>query len=297
MDFMVSLPPSKGFDAIMVVVDRFSKMAHFIPTKDEAMAQETGRLFFSHIFKHHGLPKDIVLDRDSKFTSKFWWALWKRMGSELKMNTSFRPQTDGQTKKVNLVIQQFLKNYVAADQQDWVDHLELVEFCYNNSEHSATGSTPFQMVTRKSPIVPMTWASQGQPSSDANEEVPMVTQLDEERRRLWELAKTNLQKAHKKYKDFADKSRREVNFQVGDEVWLNIKNFRLPEGLSHKFLGPYTGPFKVLEKKLSDTYKLELPKNLRVHPTFHVSFLKSVAHDASRPNREQNSRSPTGLGS
>jgi hypothetical protein len=116
MDFMVSLPPSRGFDATMVVVDRFSKMAHFIPTKDEAMAQETGRLFFTHVFKHDGLPKDIVSNRDSKFTSKFWRALWKRMGSELKMSISFRPQTDGQTEKVNLVIQQFLRNYVAADQ-------------------------------------------------------------------------------------------------------------------------------------------------------------------------------------
>jgi len=89
MDFMVSLSPSRGFDAIMVVVDRFSKMAHFIPTKDEAMAQETGRLFFTHVFKFHGLPKDIVLDRDPKFTSKFWRALWKKIGLELKMNTSF----------------------------------------------------------------------------------------------------------------------------------------------------------------------------------------------------------------
>jgi len=69
MDFMVSLPPSKGFDAIMVVVDRFNKMAHLIPTKDETTAQEMGRLFFSHIFKHHGLPKDIVSDRNPKFTS------------------------------------------------------------------------------------------------------------------------------------------------------------------------------------------------------------------------------------
>jgi len=129
------------------------------------------------------------------------------MGLELKMNTSFRPQTNGQTERVNLVIQQFLKNYVAADQQDWVDHLELAEFCYNNSKHSATGSTPFQMVTGKSPIVPMTWATQGQPSSDASEEVPMVTQFDEERRHLWELAKVYLEKAHKRYKDFADKSR------------------------------------------------------------------------------------------
>jgi hypothetical protein len=77
MDFMVSLPPSRGFDAIMIVVDRFSKMAHFILTKDSAMAQETGRLFFTHVFKHHGLPENIVSDRDPKFTNKFWRALWK----------------------------------------------------------------------------------------------------------------------------------------------------------------------------------------------------------------------------
>jgi len=138
------------------------------------------------------------------------------------------------------------------------------------------------MVMGKSPIVPTTWI--GQSPSDASEEVPMVTQLDEERPRLWEMAKANLEKAHKRYKDLADKSQREVNFEEGDEVWLNIKNFRLPEGLNHKFLGPYAGPFKVLEKKLSDTYKLKLPKNLKVHPVFHVWLLKSVVRDASRPD-------------
>jgi hypothetical protein len=122
-----------------------------------------------------------------------------------------------------------------------------------------------------------------------------VTQLDEERWRLWEVAKANLKKAHKRYKDFADKSRQEVKFQEGDEVWLNIKNFRLLEGLSHKFLGPYVGPFKVLENKLSDTYKLKLSKNLRVHSTFHVSLLKPVCCDASRPNQEDNSSPPSDL--
>jgi hypothetical protein len=128
---------------------------------------------------------------------------WENVSMDFMVSLprSFRPQTDGQTERVNLVIQQFIRNYVAADQQDWVDHLKLTEFCYN-SEHFATRSTPFQMVTSKSPIVPMTWAAQGQPSSDASEEVPMVTQLDEERKWLWELAK-----AHKRYKDFADKSR------------------------------------------------------------------------------------------
>jgi len=184
------------------------------------------------------------------------------------MSTSFRPQTDGQTERVNLVIQKFIRNYVVTDQQDWVDHLELAEFCYNNSEHSTTRAT-----------------QRGQPPNDAIEEVPMVTQFDEERCRLWEMAKANLEKAHKRYKDFVDKSRREVNFEEGDEMWLNIKNFRLPKGLSHKFLGPYAGSFKVLEKKFPDTYKLELPENLEVHFVFHVLLLKPVARDASRPNR------------
>jgi hypothetical protein len=98
------------------------------------------------------------------------------------------------------------------------------------------------------------------------------------------MAKANLEKAHKRYKDFVDKSRWEVSFEKVDEVWLNIKKFRLLEGLSHKILGPYVSPFKVLEKKFPDIYKLELPENLKVHPTFHVSLLKPISHDASRLN-------------
>jgi hypothetical protein len=146
------------------------------------------------------------------------------------------------------------------------------------------------MVTGKSAIMPTTWATQGQPPSDTSEEVSMVTQLDEERWHLWEMAKANLEKKHKRYKDFVDKSKQEVNFEKGDEVWLNIKIFRLPEDLSHKFLGPYAGPFKVSEKKFLDTYKLKLRENLRVHPIFHVLLLKRISCDASRPNREHNSR-------
>jgi hypothetical protein len=98
------------------------------------------------------------------------------------------------------------------------------------------------------------------------------------------MAKANLENAHKWYKDFLDKFRREVNFEERDEVWLNIKKNWLPESLNHKFLGPYVNPFKVLEKKFPDTYILELPENLRVHPIFHVLLLKLVSCDASKPN-------------
>jgi hypothetical protein len=128
------------------------------------------------------------------------------------------------------------------------------------------------MVTSKSPIVPTTWATHGQLPSDANEEVPMVTQLDEKRWHLWEMVEANLEKAHKWYKDSMDKSQWEVNFQERDEVWLNIKKFRTLKGLSHKFLGPYVSPFKMLEKKFPNIYKLELSENLKVHHIFHFHF-------------------------
>ena len=104
MDFMIHLPESKGFDSIMVVVDRVSKMAHFVPTRDTVTAQEVGRLYFDKVVKHHGMQKNIISDRDPKFTSRFWRALLKKLGMELKMRTTFWPQTDGQTEQVNLVL-------------------------------------------------------------------------------------------------------------------------------------------------------------------------------------------------
>ena len=97
MDFMTHLPESKGFDSIMAVVDRVSKMAHFVPMQDIAMAQEVGRLYFNKVVKHYGMQENIISDRDPKFTSCSWRALWKKLGTELKMSTTFRPQIDGQT--------------------------------------------------------------------------------------------------------------------------------------------------------------------------------------------------------
>ena len=101
---MTHLPKSKGFDSIMVVVDRVSKIAHFVPMHDTATTQEIGRSYFDKTAKHHGMQKNIILDRDPKFTSCFLRALWKKLGMELEMSTAFRPQIDGQSERVNLVL-------------------------------------------------------------------------------------------------------------------------------------------------------------------------------------------------
>ncbi len=176
---MVNLPPSKGFDMIMVVVDRFSKMAHFVPTKESATTKETKRLFFTHVFKHHGLLKDIVSNQNPKFTSKFWRTLWKCMGSKLKMNTSFQYKQMDRKNEIGYptIPKEWCGNGPTRLGEPFgVGWVLLQQFgAFGNKSH------PISNGDKKSPIVPTTWVTHGQPPNDVREEVPMVTQLDEER--------------------------------------------------------------------------------------------------------------------
>ena len=108
MDFIVDRPPSKGHTVIMVVVDYFTKHAHFIPAKTPLSAIQVARLFLKHVFKYHGLPQAIVSDRDSRFTSTFWQELFKCLGTELRLSSSFHPQTDGQTEHLNRGLEDYI---------------------------------------------------------------------------------------------------------------------------------------------------------------------------------------------
>jgi hypothetical protein len=127
MDFITHLPKSpEGFDALFVVVDRLSKMVHAIPTHDTATAEDTALLFYQHVFKLHGLPVDIVSDRDPKFTSHFWKDLAKLTGTKLSMSTAAHPQSDGQTERVNRVLQDMLRHYVGSEHRDWNTYLPAV---------------------------------------------------------------------------------------------------------------------------------------------------------------------------
>ena len=111
MDFITQLPMTKnGNDAIFVVVDRLTKMAHFIPTKTTATAEDTARLFLDNVFRLHGLPEEIISDRDSKFNGNFWQALFESLGTRLGMSTAFHPQTDGQTERMNRTLEDMLRH-------------------------------------------------------------------------------------------------------------------------------------------------------------------------------------------
>ena len=119
-------------DSIMVMVDKLKKVAHFIPVKSTLKTDDIAKIFMKDIFKLHGLPKEIVSNRDVKFTSNFWKGLFADLGTKLNFSTAYHPQTDGKTERVNQVLEYMIRMYVMVKPTKWEDYLHLVEFAYNN---------------------------------------------------------------------------------------------------------------------------------------------------------------------
>uniref|UniRef100_A0AAV1USB5 Integrase catalytic domain-containing protein n=1 Tax=Peronospora matthiolae TaxID=2874970 RepID=A0AAV1USB5_9STRA len=157
MNFVFGLPRDvAGNTGIVVFVDRLSKMAHLAAVPDSIDGEGTAKLFMDRVFRQHGLPVAIVSDRDPRFTGKFWKSVFKVLGTRLDMSTADHPQTDGQTERVNRVINDILRSICADTPRRWSTMLPLVEFALNNAVHASTGFTPFYMNGFINPRVPLT---------------------------------------------------------------------------------------------------------------------------------------------
>jgi hypothetical protein len=157
MDFITQLPVTKnGHDAIVVFVDRLSKMVHFAPTTTICSAQGVARLFNHYVFEYHGMPSEPISDRDSRFTSKFWTELARLLGTKLKMSTAFHPQTNGQTERANRVPEDYLRHYVSPTQDDWDEWLPQAKFSATNAWQESIRNTPFMLNFDQQPRTPLT---------------------------------------------------------------------------------------------------------------------------------------------
>ncbi|KAK4700362.1 hypothetical protein P7C70_g5887, partial [Phenoliferia sp. Uapishka_3] len=274
MDFIVKLPrTSRGFDSIFVIVDRLTKFATLIPFSERgSTAPDIARLFYSHIVGSHGLPLDIVSDRGSIFTSDFWQCLQELTRVRSNLSTAFHPQTDGQTERVNQSIEQIIRIYTNYQQDDWDELLPLAQFAYNDSKHSATGTTPFLANYGYSPRLDVSQPSERHSVSERSAEA-FVKRMQ----KTHELIRTEIDAANIRAAKYYDARKSEAPvFQTGEQVFLSARNIhtkRPAKKLDSKFLGPFKIVRPIGSDDIPSAYELELPAEMQIHNVFHVSLL------------------------
>ncbi|WVZ90551.1 hypothetical protein U9M48_036843 [Paspalum notatum var. saurae] len=271
IDFIVGLPRTQsGFDSIWVVVDRLTKVAQFIPVKTTYSGAKLAELYMSRIVCLHGVPKKIVSDRGTQFTSHFWKRLHESMGTKLNFSSAYHPQTDGQTERTNQILEDMLRACAIQYGTSWDKSLPYAEFSYNNSYQASMKMSPFQALYGRRCRTPLYWDQPG-------EKQLFGPGIIEDAERHVRMIRENLRIAQTRQKSYADNRRRDLEFAVGEYVYLKVSPIR---GLRRfkvkgKLAPRYIGPFKIVDRKGEVAYQLELPDRLSgVHNVFHISQLK-----------------------
>ena len=278
VDFIMGLPKTKrGHNAIVVFVDRLSKMTHFIAVNDTISAEQFAGIFRDEIWKHHGLAREMVSDRDPRFTSKFWRDICKMLHIRQAMSTAYHPQTDGQTERMNRVLEDMLRMYVSPVQDNWDDLLASAEFAVNNAYQESVRNSPFFLNHGQHPLTPLSMVIE-----EGQSKVPSAKHFVKVFSQSIGEAKKALIAAQDRQKAFADTKRRPVEFKVGQEVWLSSRNIPLKTAGTRKLVPRWLGPFKVTEQLGAVAYRLDMVASMkRLHNVFHVSQLKPYVPPAN----------------
>jgi transposase InsO family protein len=210
MDFIVGLPRTRaGYDSILVVVDRLTKAAHFILVKTTYNSAVLAELYMSQIVCLHSVPKKIISDRGTQFTSHFWQQLHEALGTQLKFSSAYHPQTNGQTERTNQILEHMLRACAFQDKLGWDKRLPNAEFSYNNSYQASLKMSPFQALYGRNCRTSLHWDQPGE------RQVFSPDILLEAKENIW-MVRENLKTAQSRQRSYANTRRRELSFEVGD---------------------------------------------------------------------------------
>jgi hypothetical protein len=293
MDFIGPLPRTvRENDLVMVVVDKLTRWVYYLPTRSTASAQEVFSLLDRFVLANHDTPRQIISDRDTRFTSRFWEDLWASMRTELKRSTSFHPQTDGQTERANRTLIEQLRSHVDEHQGDWDLLLPQLQRANNSVINFSTGFSPFEMNYGRKMRSELDAELEANGVAASRHVIyPGAAQLSVQRARVEAKARERITRAQEKQRRDAQQGRRPAEIKEGDKVWLRNKNLRLDEqGRSRKLEPLYFGPYEVLKMHGSNAARIQLPAGCRLHPVFNLDllrrFIDGKAEFPERPIRD-----------
>ncbi|KAG8485718.1 hypothetical protein CXB51_019028 [Gossypium anomalum] len=220
MDFVMGLPLTlKKKDVVWVIMDRLTKSTHFIPVRTDYSLERLAGLYLLEIVRLHEVSLSIILDRNPRFTSRFWKRLQEALGTKLSFSTAFHPQTDRQSKRVIQILEDMLRCYVLKFQGSWERYLPLVEFAYNNSYQSSLKMAPYEALYRRKCRTPLYWTElrEGQ-----IHKISLVKETEEKVK----VIRDYLKAASDRQKSYVNIKWKEIEFQVGDRVFLKVSPWK-----------------------------------------------------------------------
>jgi len=280
-DFITKLPLAQEYDSILVVVDQFTKMVHFVPTTERTMAEGLARLFRDNVWRLHGLPESIISDRGPQFVAGLMRELNEMLGIKTKLSMAFHPQTDGQTERMNQELEQYLRMFIDHRQEQWPEWLGMAEFAYNNKAHSDTKVSPFEANNSWNLKMGFELRKKGK-FEGAERFAKRMEEVQGE-------AKAALAKAQEEMRWYADKKRGEVvEYKIGDLVLLSTKELKwqMVGRSSEKLVKWFVGPYKVKAIISSNVVELELPATVRIHLVVNISRIKQYIDQVNGQRKE-----------
>lgn len=266
LDFVSGLPTVDDYNCILIAVDKYSKYVHLIPSKTTYSSQDVANIFFNRIIMLHGMPKQIISDRDSKFTSDLRRNVFHAFGTQLHFATTLHPQTDGQSEVAVKTISNMLRVFTQQFTNKWLHYLPVLQLAYNNSVNESTKNTPYFLNSGFHPMLPPSFLNPCYVSYST------TTNYMVDLYRIRRLVRNNLLKAQEKQTKYYNRKRRQCEYYVNDRVLVHITQFhQFPARLQARWVGPFT----IIKKYSPLVYRLQLDnKYPRKNNVFHISTLK-----------------------